>query len=145
MPHEIRTGREAAQILEPASQRTWERPFGKSIQRHGPLAQSRLGKGVVEVVGVAQTHEPVVADLRLVDEHAEGAGGVERGLSVEEIEIQGWGSQGRVEGIVEDDLFDLCAEFCGVGTDEGVGIVVGSEGGDKEGCAFEVADGGWKD
>lgn len=136
MSHQIRTSRKPAQILKRAVQRTRERAFGESKQLHGALAQSRLGKGVVEVVGVAETHEPVVADLRLVDEHAEGAGGVERGLGVEEIETEGWGSEGGVEGIVEDDLFDCCAEFRGVGTDEGVGIVVGSEGADKEGCAF---------
>ena len=63
----------------------------------------------------------------------------------EEIRIDGFVDHARAgDGVRYDDVFDLGDVFGRRGRELLVGAIVGDEGGDEKGCAFEGADGGYE-
>lgn len=112
------------------------------IQRHRPISKNRIRKRLIEINRVPLTLA-IRQNQRLRDELVERVRRVRGRRNGEEIGIDGlFDDAGAGDGVGDDDVFDLGDVLGGRGGELLVGGVVGDEGGDAEGGAFEGADDG---
>ena len=118
-------------------------PAGR-IQRDGTVPENRVRERLVEVDRVPLTIT-IGQNQRLRDEFVESVRRVARRGDGEEIRVDGFFDHaGAGDGVGHDDVFDLGDVFRWRGRELLVGTIVGDEGGDEEGCAFEGADSGYE-
>ena len=118
-------------------------PAGR-IQRDGTVPEDGIRKCLVEVNRVPLTIT-IRQNQRLRDEFVERVRRVARCGDGEEIRIDGlFDHAGAGDGVGHNDVFDLGDVFGRRGGELFVGPIVGDEGGDKKGGAFEGADSGYK-
>ena len=118
-------------------------PAGR-VQRDGTVPEDGVRERLVEVNRVPLTFA-VRQDQRLRDEFVERVRRVARRGDGEEIRVDGlFDHAGAGDGVGHDDVFDLGDVFGWRGRKLLVGTIVGDEGGDGKGRAFEGADSGYQ-
>ena len=118
-------------------------PAGR-IQRDGTVPEDGVRERLVEIDRIPLTIT-VRQNQRLRDEFVERVRRVARCRDGEEIRIDGlFNHAGAGDGVGHDDVFDLGDVFGRRGRELLVGTIVGDEGGDEKGGAFEGADSGYE-
>ena len=116
----------------------------RRVQRDGTVPEDGVRERLVKVDRVPLTFA-VRQDQRLRDELVERVRRVARRGDGEEIRVDGlFDHAGAGDGVGHDDVFDLGDVFGWRGRELLVGTIVGHEGGDGKGRAFEGADRGYR-
>ena len=112
----------------------------RRVQRDCSIPKDGIRERLVEVNRVPLTFA-IRQNQRLGDELVERVRRVARRGDGEEIRIDGFfDDAGAGDGVGDNDIFDLGYVFGRRGREFFVGSVVGDEGGDGKGGAFEGAD-----